>query len=213
MSFGSGKRTIWNRSLSIRARESIVVAARVNLGRQPKQRGVPRKPKQGPRAKKVGQEPPDFTKEKAYFQEVDSFELLEESPSAKHFGTWVMGTKQDIVVHDLPAILERWRISKLASRYGSSQPLFKIVETPLIPSGQSNCSGSNALIEKTPERASWSRVPVNFTSYQRIITPQPAYNDLNADLNENGILESFDALRIKDEGILSDISENVEALK
>ncbi|KAG1327615.1 serine/threonine-protein kinase haspin [Cocos nucifera] len=210
-SFGPSKRTSWNRSLSIRGRESIVVAAGVNLRHQPKQKGAPRIPKQGHRAKKAGQEPPDFTKEKAYFQEVDSFELLEESPSPKHFGTWVMGTKQDIVVHDLPAILERWRISKLASRCGSSKPLFKIMETPLIPSRQSSCSSSYASIEKTPERASWSRIPMNFTSYQRSITSQPADNSLRSDLNENGILAYFDALHIKDDGILSEISEDVEA--
>ncbi|XP_038975128.1 serine/threonine-protein kinase haspin homolog isoform X2 [Phoenix dactylifera] len=206
LSFGPSKRTSWNRSLSIRGRESIVVAAGVNLRHQPNQRGAPRKPKQGQRAKKAGQVPPDFTKEKSYFQEVDSFELLEESPSPKHFGTWVMGTKQDTIVHDLPAILERWRISKLASKYGSSKPLFKIMETPLIPSGQS----SNALIEKTPERASWSRVTLNFTSSQRSNTAQPADDSLSTDLNENGVLTSFDALHIKDEGNLSDIGEDVE---
>lgn len=124
-----------------------------------------------------------------------------------------MGTKQDIVVHDLPAILERWRISKLASGYGSSKTLFKIMETPLIPSRQSSCSGCNALIEKTPERALRSRIPLNFTSYQGSITSQPADDSLTADLNENGILASFDALHINDEGILSDISEDVEASK
>lgn len=149
--------------------------------------------------KKAGQEPPDFTKEKNYFQEVDSFELLEESPSPRNFGTWAMGTKHDIIVHDLSAILERWRITKLASRHGSRQ-LFKIMETPLVPSVHSSCSASDDLVAKTPERVLRTKAPVNTTSHKKILTPQ----------FDNSIVTSFDALHIDEEEVANIMSEDVE---
>ncbi|RZS11171.1 hypothetical protein BHM03_00042484, partial [Ensete ventricosum] len=150
--------------------------------------------------KKAGQDPPDFTKEKNYFQEVDSFELLEESPSPRNFGTWAMGTKHDIIVHDLPAILERWRISKLASRHGSQQ-LFKIMETPFVPSVHSTASSaSNDLAAKTPERVFRTKAPLNVTSHKKILTP----------LVDNSIVSSFDALHIDEEEVANIMSEDVE---
>ncbi|RRT46256.1 hypothetical protein B296_00037880 [Ensete ventricosum] len=150
--------------------------------------------------KKAGQDPSDFTKEKNYFQEVDSFELLEESPSPRNFGTWAMGTKHDIIVHDLPAILERWRISKLASRHGSQQ-LFKIMETPFVPSVHSTASSaSNDLAAKTPERVFRTKAPLNVTSHKKILTP----------LVDNSIVSSFDALHIDEEEVANIMSEDVE---
>ncbi|URD79776.1 serine threonine-protein kinase [Musa troglodytarum] len=149
--------------------------------------------------KKTGQNPPDFTKEKNYFQEVDSFELLEESPSPRNFGTWAMGTKHDVIVHDLPAILERWRITKLASRHGSQQ-LFKIMETPLVPSVHSSCSASDDLAAKTPERVLRTKAPLNVTSHKKILTPQV----------DNSIVTSFDALHIDEEEDANIMSEDVE---
>ncbi|XP_065029256.1 serine/threonine-protein kinase haspin homolog [Musa acuminata AAA Group] len=199
VSLGPSKRPSWNRSLSTRGRESIVVAAGVNFRPRPKQKGAPQKGKQGSRAKKAGQEPPDFTKEKNYFQEVDSFELLEESPSPRNFGTWALGTKHDIIVHDLPAILERWRITKLASRHGSQQ-LFKIMETPLVPSVHSSCSASDDLAAKTPERVLRTKAPLNVTSHKKILTPQ----------FDNSIVTSFDELHIDEEEVANIMSEDVE---
>ncbi|CAL9125260.1 unnamed protein product, partial [Musa textilis] len=199
VSLGPSKRTSWNRSLSTRGRESIVVVAGVNFRPRPKQKGAPQKGKQGSRAKKTGQNPPDFTKEKNYFQEVDSFELLEESPSPRNFGTWAMGTKHDVIVHDLPAILERWRITKLASRHGSQQ-LFKIMETPLVPSVHSSCSASDDLAAKTPERVLRTKAPLNVTSHKKFLTPQV----------DNSIVTSFDALHIDEEEDANIMSEDVE---
>lgn len=42
-------------------------------------------------------QPPNYEKERAYFQEVDSIELIEESPSPKKSGTWAMGIQNDDV--------------------------------------------------------------------------------------------------------------------
>lgn len=86
--------------------------------------------------------PPDFSKEQAYFKEVDAFDLMEESPSPKNFASWYKGREENIIIHDLPAILERWKISSLARR-ASSEPLFDIMETPILPSVLSNNSTSN----------------------------------------------------------------------
>jgi serine/threonine-protein kinase haspin len=41
---------------------------------------------------------PDFWKEKQYLEEVDAFELLEESPSPKSSGTWATDNETDAVV-------------------------------------------------------------------------------------------------------------------
>ncbi|VAH43351.1 unnamed protein product [Triticum turgidum subsp. durum] len=153
-SFAPVKRTSWNRSLSIRGRESIFFAPGTNL--QPQQklcRALKRPPKPCNRVKKPLGGPPDLSKEKAYFEEVDAFELMEESPSPKNFGTWAGGMEQSTILHDLPAILERWKIFKLA-RCATSNPLFNIMETPLVPSVNSNCSTENYSEKgyRTPEK-------------------------------------------------------------
>nr|CAD1833733.1 unnamed protein product [Ananas comosus var. bracteatus] len=213
VSFAPSKRTSWNRSLSIRGRESILLAAGENFQHQPKPRGASKKPpRQGPRGKKPAPEPPDFRKEKAYFQEVDAFELLEESPSPKNFGTWAMGAKQDYVVHDLPAILERWKLSKLAYKCGSSHPLFKIAESPIVPSLKSStCNGSTNFVDKTPERVTKSRIYSNIT-YKRSITSISTDNSLSGLANHKSIVDSFDTLNIKSEVAESGGSEGLEVL-
>ncbi|VAH43354.1 unnamed protein product [Triticum turgidum subsp. durum] len=78
---------------------------------------------------------------------------MEESPSPKNFGTWAGGMEQSTILHDLPAILERWKIFKLA-RCATSNPLFNIMETPLVPSVNSNCSTENYSEKgyRTPEK-------------------------------------------------------------
>ncbi|XP_072997312.1 serine/threonine-protein kinase haspin homolog [Typha latifolia] len=214
VSVAPSKRTSWKRSLSIRGRESIVVAAGVDLRRHPKPGGATKRPpKQGPRSKKAAAEPLDFRKEKAYFQEVDAFELLEESPSPKNFSTWTMGTKQDSIMHDLPLILERWKILKLASGCGLLQPMFKIMETPLIPSADSGSNACDNFVEKTPEQDVRSRICSTHISYQMSITSRAADSSLSGASNENFVVTSLDALRIKDDIITGDNIEGVEVLK
>ncbi|XP_020267486.1 serine/threonine-protein kinase haspin homolog [Asparagus officinalis] len=204
VSFAPTKRISWKRSLSIRGRESIVVGPGYDVRPQLKQKGAQKKLKQ----KKAGQQPPDFRKEKDYFAEVDSFELIEESPSPNNFSTWAMGRKHDYVIHDLPAILERWRISKVAySR--PSQQLFKILETPIIPSADSCSCGSSSLIEKTPDRTSRLKL-TSLKSYQRSSASMARDHSSAGDLNENCILSSFDSLRIKEE---DDVCGEVDAWK
>ncbi|PSS21628.1 Serine/threonine-protein kinase [Actinidia chinensis var. chinensis] len=147
------KRVSWNRSLSTRGRTSIAVAACVDYQHQ--QRKPKRKTKPAiPRAKPV--QPPNYKKEQAYFQEVDSFELLEESPSPKKSGTWAMGIQRDdVAIPHVSTVLKKWLISKKLHR--SSGPLgslSRILETPALP-GEFICNdgiGYSGL--KTPVEAS-----------------------------------------------------------
>lgn len=97
-------------------------------------------------------QPPNYEKERAYFQEVDSFELLEESPSPKKSGTWAMGVQSDdVAIPHISTTLRKWLISKKLNRScGPSASLSKILGTPAL-SGQSICrNGSNSSCFKTP---------------------------------------------------------------
>lgn len=98
----------------------------------------------------------NFDKERAYFQEVDSFELMEESPSPKSFGTWTMGAKSDeITIPHLSSVLEKWLISKkLNYSCGPSGSLSKILETPAMPMEPICSEGLDLSSLKTPEKAS-----------------------------------------------------------
>ncbi|KAJ9681657.1 hypothetical protein PVL29_017851 [Vitis rotundifolia] len=147
------KRVSWNRSLSIRGRTSIAVFACVEY--QPQQRKPRRKAKPPlPRGKFV--QPQNFEQERAYFQEVDAYELLEESPSPKRFGTWAMGVQNDdIVLPHLSSVLNKWLIAKkLNYSYGPSGSLSKILETPAMPMEPICGDGFDASTVKTPEKAS-----------------------------------------------------------
>ncbi|KAJ1393300.1 Protein kinase domain [Sesbania bispinosa] len=94
--------------------------------KQDKRKGKPALPK----GKFV--QPPNFDKERLYFQEVDAFELLEESSSPKKVGTWTMGSMTE--EGPLPAVcsrLETWLLSrKLNPSCGPSSTLSKILDTP-----------------------------------------------------------------------------------
>lgn len=141
--------------------------------------------------------PPNFSKEKAYFEEVDAFVLIEESPSPKNFGTWARGMEQNYIVHDLSAILERWKISKIARRV-SSKPLFDIMETPLVPSVQSNCSTDTNFHGKsyrTPEKDTGSGTHPT----RRTIPSGYTDNSLKNVVSETSIVTSFNELNIKEE--------------
>lgn len=100
--------------------------------------------------------PQDFEKERAYFQEVDAYVLLEESPSPKKFGTWTMGVqKNDIVVPHLCSVLNKWLIAKkLNYSYGPSGSLSKILGTPALPMEPVCGDGFGASTAKIPEKAS-----------------------------------------------------------
>ncbi|XP_052163436.1 serine/threonine-protein kinase haspin homolog [Oryza glaberrima] len=184
-SFEPSKRTSWNRSLSIRGRESILFAPGTKI--QPQQnpcRAQKRPPKPGNRVKRTFGGPPDLKKEKAYFEEVDAFELMEESPSPKNFGTWARGMEQNYIVHDLSAILERWKISKLA-KFAASRPLFDIMETPVVPSVRSDCSLHDS--HRTPEKDRGSRT-------------NPMRRTIPSGLSDKtSIFTSFSELKIKEE--------------
>ncbi|CAA0810936.1 Protein kinase superfamily protein [Striga hermonthica] len=125
------KRVSWNRSLSTRGRISIAVTTYAD--QQPQQRKSRRNVKPPlPRGKAV--QPPNYDKERAYFQEVDAFELLEESPSPKKPGTWTMGNQVDnVVIPHLSSVLHKWLISrKLNHAYSFPGSLSKILETPVL---------------------------------------------------------------------------------
>ncbi|XVE89502.1 hypothetical protein DITRI_Ditri20bG0001800 [Diplodiscus trichospermus] len=148
----ANKRVSWNRSLSTRGRTSIAVGPSVKNQPQQKQarrRGKPPVPKG-----KVA-EPPSFEKERQYFQEVDAFELLEESPSPKHFGTWALGngTIADPMPH-VSSRLEKWLISrKINFSCGPSTTLSKILETPTAPMGSIYSDALDFSSLKTPEKS------------------------------------------------------------
>jgi serine/threonine-protein kinase haspin len=143
-------------------------------------------------------------KEKAYFEEVDAFELMEESPSPK--ASWTRGMEQNHIDHDLPAILERWKISKIARRV-SSEPLFHIMETPIMPSVLSNNSTSSSLF-RTPEKDTGSgthttgrAIPLGYTDIS-----------LKSTAKETNIVSSFGKLNIKEETVEASIRWSSEAL-
>ncbi|XP_019054940.1 PREDICTED: serine/threonine-protein kinase haspin homolog isoform X2 [Nelumbo nucifera] len=140
LSLAPNKRISWNRSLSTRGRTSIIISSGVDYDHQPRQKEAKRKQKRAP-LNKTTVHPPNFEKERAYFQEVDSLELLEESPSPKHLGTWVMGIQSsEVVLPHLPSRLEKWLISKKFNySCGPSGSLAKILETPIMPM-ESICS-------------------------------------------------------------------------
>ncbi|KAL1350759.1 serine/threonine-protein kinase haspin homolog [Arachis hypogaea] len=142
------KRVSWNRSLSTRGRTSIAVGACMVYQpqlKQDKNKGRPALPK-GKHVK-----PLNFEKEKQYFQEVDAFELLEESPSPKKVGTWTIPEEAP-----LPAVcarLERWLHSRrLKPSCGPSSTLSKIMDTPATGSQITHDVGINSAILETLER-------------------------------------------------------------
>ncbi|PKA65668.1 hypothetical protein AXF42_Ash013082 [Apostasia shenzhenica] len=207
------KRTSWNRSLSTRGRESIVFAGFVDLRTKPSQRGVPKKTKQN----EVHELLHDFSKEKAYFEEVDAFELLEESPSPARF-TWKMGADNECVDHDLAAILERWKKSKLVSGCSTTLPLSMIMETIPFYSGtttsnevsrplsqirekmisdQNSCSSQESTL-KPSEQHLLSEGASNFAFSQRNLCSRTVNKNLIGDFSADSVFSSFSALRIKD---------------
>ncbi|XP_020596846.1 serine/threonine-protein kinase haspin homolog isoform X1 [Phalaenopsis equestris] len=227
---GPLKRTSWNRSLSIRGRESIIFVGGLDLRTKPKQRGERNKIKQ----KKASEQLYDFSKEKAYFEEVDAFELLEESPSPNKF-TWKMGADYNCMEQDLTAIVGRWRRSKLFSGQCTAWPLSKIMETIPAPSSYTTTDGSvkhgvvrslsqireNSTFEvsecksysatKKSTKEFLSEVASNFSIVPRGISLGSANKKLIEDLRADSVLSSLSALSIKQEGIINDECEGAMA--
>lgn len=151
MSFAAAyKRVSWNRSLSTRGRKSIAIAAWAEC--LPQQRKSKRTTKPAiPKGKSV--KPLNFDKERAYFQEVDSFELLEESPSPKNFGTWRTDQSENIALPHLSTVLQKWLMSKkLSYSCGLSGSLSKSLENPEMSTESIFRDGFDTSSVKTPEK-------------------------------------------------------------
>lgn len=158
--------------------------------------------------RKTGHRPPDFHKEKAYFEEVDSFELMEESPSPKNFGTWATGTQNAHVVHDLSSILERWMISKrLTCGCMPSGSLAKIWETPILSTGSTNIDVSDSSSEKTPERTS----KISFKSIH-LSSIHEKQSERHTHSQESNIINVLKKIHIDGAGSVRDIHEGTEVL-
>ncbi|XP_022720153.1 serine/threonine-protein kinase haspin homolog [Durio zibethinus] len=147
----ANKRVSWNRSLSTRGRTSIAVGPCEKNLPQPKQAKRRGKP---PVPKGKFPEPLSFEEEREYFQEVDAFELLEESPSPKHFGTWATGNQT--VTAPIPHVssrLEKWLFSKKMNfSCGPSSTLSKILEAPASPMDSIYSDGLKFSSLRTPEK-------------------------------------------------------------
>ncbi|KAI5424627.1 serine/threonine-protein kinase haspin homolog [Lathyrus oleraceus] len=126
------KRISWKRSLSTRGRISIAVGASMVYQPELKKDKRKGKPPAIPKGKNV--KAPNFDKERLYFQEVDAFELMEESPSPKKVGTWIVGNNmEEVPLPSLCSRLERWLHSRrLNPRCGPSSRLSKILDTPTM---------------------------------------------------------------------------------
>ncbi|EEF50024.1 Serine/threonine-protein kinase Haspin, putative [Ricinus communis] len=180
------KRVSWNRSLSIRGRVSIAVTACVDnrpQQKQPKRKGKP------PVPKRKADQPPNFEKERAYFQEVDAFELPEESPSPKNFGTWITGNQSDnVAIPHLSSRLESWLITKQLKLNESSAPstaLSKLLESPRMPLEPICADDFNTINLITPVKSSL-KTNSNLHSMQNIInliTPEESSLKTNSNLH------------------------------
>ncbi|KAH9610413.1 hypothetical protein KSS87_008047 [Heliosperma pusillum] len=139
------QRISWNRSLSTRGRTSIAVIAVSD--RQGEQQRGPRRKNRPPLPKGKLAPLPNFEKERAYFQEVDADELLEESPSPKKCA-WVMGQQPDYVaVPPLCTRLEKWLHAKRRNEMVATS-LSTILRTPAeqlepIPYVNDGCDSSH----------------------------------------------------------------------
>ncbi|GAB2229045.1 hypothetical protein Droror1_Dr00023180 [Drosera rotundifolia] len=126
-SVANSLRTSWNRSLSTRGRVSV--AAPVFLDYLPQKKPPRREPKPPIPKGKKHLPTPSFEKERAYFKELDEFELQEESPSPKK-SAWISGNPIDAVaIPSLCTRLEKWLRAKKRNHMPSSS-LSLILRTP-----------------------------------------------------------------------------------
>lgn len=149
----NSQRVSWNRSLSTscRGRTSIAILAVADCKDQ-QQRAPRRKPKPPLPKGKVTQ-PPNFEKERAYFQEVDADELLEESPSPKKVA-WVTGIQPDyIAIPPICTRLEKWLHARRQHVIGSStlSTIFRTPEGMLEPIPYNNDEFGSSYMRKSEE--------------------------------------------------------------
>lgn len=143
-------------------------------------------------------------KEKEYFQEVDAFELLEESPSPKHADTWAIGNQNDTIqIPYLASRLEKWLISrKFKNSCGPSSTLSKILDTPAVclePIYDDNFASSDF---KTPEKSSLKNNSVS----QPVQSRCNASTVVNNAFDKNIMTEKSSGVGVSDQ-----CCENIEA--
>ncbi|KAL9248215.1 hypothetical protein vseg_021563 [Gypsophila vaccaria] len=140
----NSQRVSWNRSLSTRGRTSIAVISVPD--RQKQQKQGPRRKNRPPIPKGKLAQLPNFEKERAYFQEVDADELLEESPSPMKCA-WFMGDQpSNLAVPPLCTRLEKWLHAKRRHAIAATS-LSTILRTPAellepIPYDKDGCGSS-----------------------------------------------------------------------
>uniref|UniRef100_A0A9I9DAI9 Protein kinase domain-containing protein n=1 Tax=Cucumis melo TaxID=3656 RepID=A0A9I9DAI9_CUCME len=131
-------------------------------------------------------QPTNFDKERAYFQEVDAFELLEESPSPKSFSTWTSSQFDSSTIPSLCSRIEKWLISKKSNySLAPSSTLSKILETPLGSIEPIGGLHLDKLKLKTPEESARD-IDAHWCSIQRRFIF--SINDIDAlgiDSNDN----------------------------
>ncbi|KAI4301665.1 hypothetical protein L6164_034918 [Bauhinia variegata] len=189
------KRVSWNRSLSTRGRTSIAVGAYVVFQPEPKKEKRKGKPAI-PRGKFL--QPPNFEKERAYFEEVDAFELLEESPSPKKASTWTMGNGTDNgPVPHLSSRLEKWLwFRKLNKSVGPSSTLSKILNRPSMR------------LETIYDNDS---IPIKLRTLEASTEVHKTLSGGNSSLFHRSLLEMDSILQIDDKILLAEDYENIEA--
>ncbi|KAF4359357.1 hypothetical protein G4B88_024024 [Cannabis sativa] len=197
---GPTKRISWNRSLSTRGRTSIAVGTCINHQPQPKKGKRKGKP---PRPKGKQFKPQNFEMERMYFEEVDAFELLEESPSPKVFGTWAGANNTDsVALTHLSTRLNKWLICRnLNYSCGPSSTLSKILGTPSVKLEPIDCGNIDPENMKTPEKSSakgTSRLPcAEITSHKVEDVGNESFEELEASVKKLSLAStsSSDALQ------------------
>ncbi|XP_073129587.1 serine/threonine-protein kinase haspin homolog isoform X2 [Henckelia pumila] len=182
---GQVKLVSWNRSLSTRGRKSIAAFAYVEY--QPDKRKARRNAKP-PVPKGKSKQPLNFDKERAYFEEVDAFELLEESPSPNKSSTWITGDKNDTVIPYLSSVLRKWLVSKkLNSAYVFHGSLSNVLETP-APSQDPTCHDNHS--SSIPKCLGQGSVEVPLSLYSTYLSLNSMQEKLcsSCDKHASGIL-------------------------
>ncbi|KAK0593055.1 hypothetical protein LWI29_029974 [Acer saccharum] len=138
-------------------------------------------------------QPASFEKEREYFEEVDAFELLEESPSPKRFGTWTMGNQsENVTITHLCSRLKKWQIfKKLNYNCGSSITLSKILETPSTTLKPIKREDFDASILRTPEKSS-----PKITTGLQSIQSRPDKNITNKDVPQRDYISLSNELLV-----------------
>ncbi|GMN44113.1 hypothetical protein TIFTF001_013304 [Ficus carica] len=169
-------------------RTSIAVGA--CLDHQPQVKQAKRKGRPPiPKGKVV--EPPSFEKERAYFDEVDAFELMEESPSPKNYGTWVSANQNDTMeIPHLSSRLQKWlNCRRLNYSCGPASTLSKILGNSAMTLTPIGGDDFNPCL--TPEKLS---LKVNFPLHcveSTLKSSMVSGNILERDISESHELEDM----------------------